>query len=123
MTKIQKQLLMLTRAECKSCGWGEAELETPCDKAKQEQDEPWGTYMGHRLTPERTKEFWGFADAPLTEGTKLYTTPQPRKPLTFEQVEDCFGDGVIAEENGILISAQWLHDFARAIESAHGIKE
>ena len=53
----------------------------------------------------------------------LYTTPQPRKPLTFEQVEDCFGDGVIAEENGILISAQWLHDFARAIESAHGIKE
>ncbi len=53
----------------------------------------------------------------------LYTTPQLRKPLTFEQVEDCFGDGVIAEENGILISAQWLHDFARAIESAHGIKE
>jgi len=45
---------------------------------KQEQGEPWGTYMGHRLTPYGTKEFWGFANAPLTEGTKLYTKPQKR---------------------------------------------
>jgi len=52
----------------------------------------------------------------------LYATPQ-RKPLTFEQVEDCFCEGATAEENGILVSAQWLHDFARAIEAAHGIKE
>jgi hypothetical protein len=55
--------------------------------------------------------------------TKIYTTPQQRKPLTFEQVEDCFCEGATAEENGILVSAQWLHDFARAIEAAHGIKE
>ena len=59
----------------------------------------------------------------MADFAQQYTTPQPRKPLTFEQVEDCFDDGVISEENGILISAQWLHDFARAIESAHGIKE
>ena len=53
----------------------------------------------------------------------LYTTPQQRKPLTFEQVEDCFCEGATAEENGILVSAQWLLDFARAIEAAHSIKE
>jgi len=49
------------------------------EKLKQEQGEPWGTYMGHRLTPKGTKEFWGFADAPLTEGTKLYTKPQTKE--------------------------------------------
>lgn len=53
----------------------------------------------------------------------LYITPPQRKPLTFEQVEDCFPDGYSTEDNGILVSAQWLHDYARAVEAAHGIKE
>jgi hypothetical protein len=35
-------------------------------------------YMGHRLTPEGTKEFWGLADSPLPIGTKLYATSQQR---------------------------------------------
>ena len=57
--------------------------------------------------------------------TPLYTTPPQRKPLTFEQVEDCFPEGAIfAEDDGWLrVSAQTLHDIARAIEAAHGIKE
>jgi len=60
--------------------------------AKQEQNEPWGTYMGHRLTPKGTKEFWGFADAPLTEGTKLYTTPQTKEwvGLTDEEKSEIY---------------------------------
>lgn len=33
---------------------------------------PVAVYQGHRLTPEGTKEFWGFADEPLPEGTVLY---------------------------------------------------
>ena len=39
------------------------------------------------------------------------------EPLTFEQVEDCFPDGYSTEDNGILVSAQWLHDYARSIEA------
>jgi len=45
------------------------------DEALKLALEPWGTYMGHRMTPAGTKEFWGVADAPIPEGTKLYTTP------------------------------------------------
>ena len=70
---------------------------------------------------EITMSWWHEPALPI--GTKLYTKPQQRKPLTFEQVEDCFCEGATAEENGILVSAQWLHDFARAIEAVHGIKE
>ena len=104
------------------------------EQTKQEQGEPvaWRTFDG-----EGGYDYRSFEDNEnykedyiKRNGDKykdwvetLYTTPQPRKPLTFEQVEDCFGEGATAEENGILISAQWLHDFARAIESAHGIKE
>ena len=85
-------------------------------EVKQEQGEPVGKFA------KFTDGIW----REVTDGSAvvpLYTKPQQRKPLTFEQVEDCFGDGATAEENGILVSAQWLHDFARAIESAHGIKE
>lgn len=46
-----------------------------------------------------------------------------RQPLSFDEIEDCFPDGGSAEENGILVSAQWLHDFAAAVQrAAHGIK-
>ena len=89
------------------------------EKSKQEQGEP-VAYVNDQYSRD------GYNDEIsklLPVGTYLYTAPQQRKPLTFEQVEDCFGDGATAEENGILVSAQWLHDFARAIESAHGIKE
>jgi hypothetical protein len=52
--------------------------------------------------------------------------PQQRKPLTFEQVEDCFPShppaGVANGE--VFVSAQWIHDFAANIQkAAHGIKE
>lgn len=51
------------------------------------QAEPVATYMGHRLTPDGTKEFWGLADTPLARGTKLYTTPQPAQPVAVPQSE------------------------------------
>ena len=57
---------------------------------------------------------------------KLYTTLQQRKPLTFEQVEDCFPEGASVFEDAYgdyHTSPRWLHAFARAIETAHGIKE
>jgi len=56
----------------------------------------------------------------LPVGTKLYTTPQQRKPLTDEQltkiwVGDAYSDDVWIDD--------MLRNFARAIEAAHGIKE
>ena len=66
-----------------------------------------------------------WTNGPLPEGTKLYTTPPQRKPLTFDEVEGCFPDGGGTNEYGeAVVSAQWLHDFAAAIQrAAHGIKE
>ena len=55
----------------------------------------------------------------------LYTTPQQRKPLTFEQVESCFPEGTSVFEDPYgdkQTSPRWLHAFARAIEAAHGIR-
>lgn len=60
---------------------------------------------------------WGF----FVAGYMLGKTDAERNriwaELTFEQVEDCFPDGYSTEDNGILVSAQWLHDYARAIEA------
>lgn len=36
--------------------------------------------------------------------------------MTFDEVEDCFPDGMYDDgRGGIIVSAQWLHDFARAV--------
>jgi hypothetical protein len=75
-------------------------------------------YMGHRLTPEGTKEFWGWADSPLPVGTKLYTTPQQRKPLTDEQISNAYLETDEDIENGI----GNFRDGVRFAEAAHGIK-
>ena len=48
----------------------------------------------------------------LPIGTKLYTHPQPRQPLTEDQIAHWFG----AATEGSLV------EFARAIERAHGIR-
>ena len=49
------------------------------------------------------------------DGDLLYTTPQQRKPLTDEELEEIVKRGA---EN-----KPFHHWFARAIEAAHGIKE
>jgi len=96
---------------------------TAIKAALEAKDEPvaWMHVQGNHEEPSlRQLDDWE-----IQNGWKqypLYTTPPQRKPLSFEQVEDCFVDGYSTEENGILVSAQWLHDFARAIEAAHGIK-
>lgn len=63
----------------------------------------------------------------------LYARPQKREPLSFDEIEDLFPDGhcyfvetdeypVRLNEKGevnikdVHVNAQWLHDFARAIE-------
>jgi hypothetical protein len=57
----------------------------------------------------------------LPLGTKLYTTPQQRKPLTDEQIFS------IGKELGLKCrlggNPNIDIDYVRAIEAAHGIKE
>ena len=52
----------------------------------------------------------------------VYTTPPQRKPLTDEQIWDAYIAYVKAPVD-IDCHVSDLHKFARAIESAHGIKE
>ena|ERR1700677_2245118 len=49
--------------------------------------------------------------------------PEPAQKLTFDQIEVCFPDGGDTNESGITVSAQWLHDFARNVESALGERD
>ena len=67
--------------------------------------------IGETVTAEQVFEM-------SRQGVKLYTRPQPRKPLTVEQI-----DGIIRD-----LDPSWLdtptgfeEEFCRAIERAHGI--
>ena len=62
-----------------------------------------------------------WTNGPLPENTKLYTTPQ-RKPLTDEHIDEIPFALFEQDQNGIS-ATEALREFARAIESAHGIKE
>lgn len=52
----------------------------------------------------------------------LYTTPQPRKPLTDEQIEQ-IENGIWRPEFFDDVEREANREFAKAIEAAHGIKE
>jgi hypothetical protein len=59
----------------------------------------------------------------LAEHFTKHTSPPQRQPLSFDEVEDCFPDGGSSNEYGeVVVSPQWLHDFAAAVQrAAHGI--
>ena len=77
--------------------------------AKQEHGEPVGEMQ---LSAIYEGMVVPVVSVELPAGTKLYTTPQQRKPLTDEQIY------------AIQTSASFTwKGFARAIEAAHGIKE
>jgi len=80
--------------------------------------QPWGTYMGHRMTPEGTKEFWGFADAPIPEGTKLYTTPPAAQPAP---VQEPVAWAVFADNGNIRIWST-IAEEVRTITKTQGLK-
>lgn len=84
--------------------------------AEAEQGEPF-TWLARRegkyiSVPD--KDFWG--------AFPVYTHPQPRKPLTDEQIDDIPFALFAPDQNG-MSATEALRDFARAIEAAHGIKE
>jgi hypothetical protein len=90
------------------------------DEPQQEaKDEPvaWRTYTGRGYyiidkTLEEAERNW-----PDKPHTPLYTTPPQRKPLTDEEI-----DAIVVDEVGLDADADEMHNFARAIEAAHGIK-
>ena len=88
--------------------------------AKQEQDEPVG------VANVGDANNWYFLPlvprSQLPEGTKLYTKPQQRKPLTDKQIDEIPFDLFVPDQEGMSTS-EALRKFARDIESAHGIKE
>jgi len=86
---------------------------------KAEQDKPvalvTGVYGG-RFTYAPIK-----ASVILPVGMALYTTPQQRKPLTNEQIDEIAD--TVANMPLVGIVNDFRTRFARAIEAAHGIKE
>jgi len=77
--------------------------------------DPVAIFHGKRLFPEGTNEFFGdlLVDN-LEEGSKLYTSPPKREPLSDDEIYE------IHRKLGDPIG---LYDLARAIEKAHGIGE
>ena len=61
------------------------------------------------------------ASVVLPVGTALYTRPQPRKPLTDEQIDEIAD--TVANMPLVGIVNDFRTRFVRAIEKAHGIKE
>jgi hypothetical protein len=75
---------------------------------------------------ERSRELRDYARAALAaHGIRSEECkPQPaRVPMTDEQIENCLPETIYTAEDGWLrTTAQTFHDFARAIEAAHGIR-
>jgi len=84
--------------------------------ARQEQGEPVGE--AHLMQEGLTHCIWSEAVVPV--GTKFYTTPQQRNPMTDEQIDAIRNH--CPPFAGIDFDVR-CRVFARAIEAAHGIKE
>jgi len=82
------------------------------DEALETKDEPVALVAEVHIS--RYTIEW--TNGPLPEGTKLYTTPQQRKPLTDDRIDTILIDLMRQHKSGAIT-------IARAIESAHGIKE
>ena len=82
-------------------------------KLEQPEQEPVATVTSE--TGADISMSWWHEPA-LRVGTKLYTAPHQRKPLTEEEIK--------TYRHMIDWTASWSYiNFARAIEAAHGIKE
>ena len=84
------------------------------------EQEPVGV-VHHKLTSTLGADYDQVAVfvRPVEPGTKLYTHPPQRKPLTDEQIfalENSIPDEIVSDRD-------WCIYFARAIEAAHDIKE
>ena len=104
VVKYNKAIAILTAAL--------AEPSEPVYWQWRRKDKPWANEYIFAMELQATTDD--------SEVRKLFTHPASKPaPLTFEQVEDCFPEDTIVSTSGsVLASAQWLHDFARAVEAA-----
>ena len=58
-----------------------------------------------------------YCERDQTAKVEAMFTPPQRKPLTDEEI-----DAIVVDEVGLDADADEMHNFARAIEAAHGIK-
>ena len=93
---------------------------TAIKAALEAKDEPVGfMHAGQVLEMQQGRLPYGYVYPKRGFGASvaLYTTPPQRKPLTDEEID------VIDEANWEEDHKVWgIHNFARAIEAAHGIK-
>jgi len=127
--KVIKNLEPLLDAKNQS--WAKAEkmllsiLENQSEQPKQEQRSD-SEQLGEPVAVMELHEGgWDLVEDIDTDwletlpfGTKLYTTPQQRKPLTFERVYELWLARFDTNEYDDVFM-----NFARAIEATHGIKE
>jgi hypothetical protein len=88
-----------------------------CTLAQNDEQEPIGEARAYESTTRYTHCIWDANVVPV--GTKLYTTPPKRQPLTEEEIIRIMQDEINVNYNC------WADhiEFARAIEKAHGIGE
>jgi hypothetical protein len=80
--------------------------------AEAEKQEPVGEVSDHDWST-------GLLYRDLEPGTPLYNHPQPkREPLTDEQIRELYDD-----DDNFSLTCAYVIAFARAIETAHDIKE
>ena len=114
--RLGKEALSQTENDKERCVGCEACIDTACGrdecpkgwpKAAQPEQEPIGEVV--------TAGVIRWKDKYPSLGTKLYTTPPQRKPLTDEQILTVVRDHYNPYQRPEI-------SFARAIEAAHGIK-
>ena len=86
--------------------------------AQFNEQEPVAWIVHDRVAPDRLT-FVEVKESLQTEVTPLYTTPPQRKPLTDERIREIWKHW----PHQVISGAIKATSFARAIESAHGIKE
>ena len=92
------------------------ELRQAIAEAEKQEPVAWKLESGQAVWFERTDPEAASALPPDVTMTPLYTHPQPRKPLTDEQIGELKG-GYQSGRIGSFV------ELVKTIEEAHGIKE
>jgi hypothetical protein len=95
-------------------GWNDAlrrAMDCAVPPPAKPAQEPVATVTSETGNPEVTMSWWHEPALPV--GTKLYTTPQPIRKLTDEEILDC-----IPDDNAPMDLGEAFYKFARDIEDA-----
>lgn len=96
----------------------QVEKESTCKDSLQVEQEPVAWYwIGRKGWVE-----YGATKHDLYDCKPLYAHPQPRQPLTDEQIAFCIFEARLGAEGALKRSGSSSYRIARAIEAAHNIK-